>query len=115
MERNNLLRPWPLTLSLAGLALFLFLVVSSSSAQAYSHNRDSALQATLPPSTAPAATLVGPTVVIPDTGGDTAYVGFFASWVLWVVLGLLALVLLVTLVMRPRGPVDRGSHHHHDV
>jgi hypothetical protein len=111
MKGKNLSRYWPLTLLLAGLALFLLLLIGSSPVQAGNSSQGSALTATItiPPSTAPAATLVGPTVVIPQTGGETAYGDFFSSWVLWVVLGLLLIVLLVALVMRPRGPVDPGS------
>lgn len=50
MKKNNLLRYWPITLILAGIALMAVLIVSSTPALASSDGR-SALQETLPPAT----------------------------------------------------------------
>jgi hypothetical protein len=106
MKKNNLLRYWPLTLILAGIALFAVLVASSTSAQAIAGDRSSALQETPPVVTVPAAT-----VIIPQTG-DTIFVNFLSNWALWAVLGILVIVLLIALVARPAGT---DTHHHHDL
>jgi hypothetical protein len=106
MKKNNLLRYWPLTLTLAGIALFAVLVASSTPAQAIAGDRSSALQETPPVVTVPVAT-----VIIPQTG-DTIFVNFLSNWALWAVLGILVIVLLIALVARPGGP---DTHHHHEL
>lgn len=111
MKKNRFLRYWPVTLILAGIALVTVLVVSSTPAQAIAGNPSGALQ-----ETPPAVTVVPPTVIIPETGGDTIFVDFFSNWVLLAVLGALVIVLLIALIARPRGtagPTD--THHHHDL
>lgn len=107
MKKNNLLRYWPLTLTLAGIALFAVLVASSTPAQAIAGDRSSALQETPPVVTVPVAT-----VIIPQTGDDTIFVNFLSNWSLWAVLGILVIVLLIALVARPGGP---DTHHHHEL
>lgn len=60
--------------------------------------------------------MTAPTVIIPETGGDTIFIDFFSGWVLWAVLGVLLIVLLIALVARPRGPAGPpDTHHHHDL
>jgi hypothetical protein len=61
----------------------------------------------------PAPTIIVPTVIIPDTGGDDtpAATGFFASWMFWSILVLIILALMVSLVGRSR-TVPPPTHHH---
>jgi len=107
MKRKAFLRFWPVHLALAGIALLAILMVSATPAQA----RDSqgiALQTTpylptIPPSTAPAATLVVGTAGIPNTGGNPANVSPFSNLALWAVFGVLVIVLVIALFMRPTG------------
>jgi len=114
MKKNNLLRYWPITLILAGIALMAVLIVSSTPALASSDGR-SALQETLPPATVPPATLPAPTVIIPETGGDTIIVDFFSSWLFWVIVGILLIGTLVALFGRQRRTDIHDVHHHHDL
>jgi hypothetical protein len=50
-----------------------------------------------------------PTVIIPETGGDTTNI-FIDNWLLFLILGIILIVLLVALVARGGGT----THHHHE-
>ena len=60
----------------------------------------------------PEATVIVPTVVIPDTGGDTTTVvttPLLSNWIFWAALGLILLVVVIALLARPT-----ATHTHHD-
>lgn len=61
----------------------------------------------------PGPTVVVPTVVIPNTGGDTTVVvtPLFSNWLFWAALALILLVVVIALLARP---TITHTHYHDD-
>ena len=103
MRNNHLFNYRSIAVIVALLGVFALLVVAAP-AQA-----SPALQLT------PGPTVVVPTVVIPDTGGDTTTVvttPLFSNWIFWAALGLILLVVVIALLARPT--TTTHTHYHDD-
>jgi len=96
MKKNSLFKYWSMVAILA--FVFLFTLMNAS----VPVQASPALQIT------PEATVIVPTVVIPNTGTQGAEtVTIFSSWVFWVIVGMVLVAIVAALIARP-------THTHHD-
>ena len=96
MKTNNLFK------YMSAAAIMVFVALLALSTMSVPVQASGALQIT------PEATVIVPTVVIPNTGGQSAEPAtIFSSWIFWVIVGMVLVALVVALVSRP-------THTHHD-